>query len=230
VAEIVAAALRLFARHPVLFILLAFAVVAPYELGILAATGSSPLGGSRQSASTTLTLALVDVALVGPLVSALDVHAVVMIGQAERPKPATVARRGLRVLPVVAAAQIVAALGIAIGLFAFIIPGVFLLIRWAVVAQVAAIERTDWLGALRRSGELVRGEYLHVFGLLFVAAAFNLAVTLGAEAIVGTKARAGDVVLGIAAATLTRSFTALATAILFFDLIARSRDRQAADA
>jgi hypothetical protein len=227
VAEIVVAAVRLFANHPLLFTLLALAVVAPYELLVLAATGSPPLGGSLHSASTTLTLGLVDVALVGPFVSTLDVHAVVLIGHGERPKLAAVAWRGLQVLPVVAAAQIIAALGIAIGLFAFVIPGLILLIRWAVVAQVAAIERTDWLGALRRSAELVRGEYLHVFGLLFVAAAVNVAVTLGAQAIIGTKARAGDVAVAIAAATLTRSFTALATAILFFDLTARGRVRQA---
>jgi len=225
VGQIVTAALSLFASHPLLFIVLALAVVAPYELIALAVTGSPPLGSTSTSASTVLTLGLVDVALVEPLISALDVHAVVMIGDGEQPTLPSVVSRGVRVLPVVAAAQIVAALGIAIGAFAFVIPGIILLIRWAVVAQVAAIERTDWLGALRRSGELVRGEYLHVFGLVLVTAAFNFAVTLGAQGIVGTKARASDVVLGIAAATVTRSFSALATAVLFFDLLARQRER-----
>jgi hypothetical protein len=45
-----------------------------------------------------------------------------------------------------------------------VIPGVILMIRCAVVAQAAAVERVDWLGALRRSGQLVSGNYLHVLG------------------------------------------------------------------
>ena len=38
-------------------------------------------------------------------------------------------------LPVVAAAEIAAGFGIGLGLLAFLIPGVYLLVRWAVVAQ-----------------------------------------------------------------------------------------------
>ena len=225
-AQIVTTALRLFVARPVLFTVLALAVVAPYELVAFAATGAPPLGSASTPASTTLTLGLIDIALVGPLISALAVQAVAMIGDGDRPTLPSVVSRGVRVLPVVAAAQIVAAFGIALGAFAFVIPGIILLIRWAVVAQVAAIERTDWLGALRRGGELVRGQYIHVFGLVLVATAFSFAVTAAAQSIVGSKARTAEVVVGIAAATIARSFSALATAVLFYDLRARERERQ----
>ena len=115
---------------------------------------------------TTVILLLVAFALVGPLVSALYVNALVAIGEGRGPSIADVARQGLRALPVVAAAQIVAGIGIGVGFVLFIVPGVILALRFAVVAQVAAIERTDWPGALRRSAVLTRGNYLRILALL----------------------------------------------------------------
>ncbi|MGZ4260745.1 MAG: hypothetical protein ACXVR0_10570, partial [Solirubrobacteraceae bacterium] len=166
---------------------------------------------------------LVDVALVGPLISALYAHAVVSIARNERPSIVKVVSRVARVLPVVVAAQIVAAIGIGVGLLAFIIPGIYLLIRWVVVAQAAALEHTDWMGALRRSGELVRGNFVHVFGVVIVTTAVNLGLSEAAGAVSGNKTQAADAIIGIAVGTIIRSFAALTTAILYFDLLARER-------
>jgi hypothetical protein len=73
--------------------------------------------------------------LITPLVSALHIHGVVAIGEARRPHLGTVGRRGLQVLPVVAAADIMSSIGIALGYVALIVPGILLGLRWAVVAQ-----------------------------------------------------------------------------------------------
>lgn len=224
VAEILSATVTLYARYPLLFVLLALAVVAPYELLVLAAVGSSPLGGRNGHASTALILILLDFALIQPLIASLYAHAVIMIGGGEQPSLAAVASRVARVLPVVAAAQIVAGLGIGIGFIAFVIPGIWLLIRWAVVAQVAAIEHPDWMGALRRGAQLTRGHYLHIFGLIIVMAIVNVVLGEGALAIAGQSTKAIDVAFGIAVETLIRSFTALTTAMLYFDLLARTAD------
>ena len=221
VTEIIGATFRLYRRYPALFIVLSLAVVAPYELLVLATIGSAPLSGQRGNESTALVLILVDFALVGPLISALYAHAAVIIGAGERPRLLAVAGRVARVLPVVAAAQIVAGLGIAVGLVAFVIPGVILLIRWAVVAQVAAIEHPDWLGALRRTAELTRGNYVHVLGVVALANVIPIGLNVLAQAITGTSTNAGAVAVGIVVATLVRSFTALTTAMLYFDLVAR---------
>ena len=221
---VIGAALKLYARHPLLFALLALMVVAPYELAVLAITHVPPLGTRHESPGTALTLGLLDVALVGPMVSALYVIAVMTVGESQQPRLLLVARRGLTALPVVAAAQIVAALGIAAGLFAFILPGIVLAVRWAVVAQTAAVERTDWMGALRRSLELTRGNSLHVFAVIFLAAGVDLALAAGGAAVTGGAKRARDVVLGIAVVTVARSFAALTTAVLYFDLVARRTD------
>ncbi len=223
VLEIARTALIAYWRYPLLFAVLALAVVAPYELLVLAITGTAPLAQQNVSVPTLVTLTLIDFALIGPLVSALYIQAIVPIGAGEAPRLPDVARRSLTVLPVVAAAEIIAGLGIGVGLFALVIPGVILAIRWAVVAQVAAIERTDWIGALRRSAQLTAGRYGHVFALLLLTSAVTLGVTLAGEAIAGNSAHAPQVVLGIAVDTVTRMFTALCTALLYFDLVARRR-------
>ncbi len=223
VLEVAGSALALYARYPLLFAALALAVIAPYELIVLAVTHAAPLGQQHTRASTAFTLFLLDFALVAPLVSALHVNAVALIGSGQQPKLVSVAQQGLRALPVVAAAQIIAGLGIGLGLIALVLPGIILALRWAVVAQVAATERTDWQGALRRSHQLTTNHYVHVFGVLVVASAADYALALGGQAIAGTGHRVGAVVLGIALVTIARSFTALATAMLFFDLVARQK-------
>jgi hypothetical protein len=221
VADILITALRLFVRYPLLFLALAVVVVVPYDLLILGVTGASPLGQGSTSTSTTFLVALLDFALVGPLVSALQVHAVLDIGEGVRPKLLELLRRGLRVLPVVAAAEIIADIGIGIGLVLLIIPGIILALRFGVVAQVAAVERTDWPGALRRSARLVAGNYLRVFGLLFVVALVNLLLVDLVAQLAGRNVTTLQVVLGIVIGVLTRTFQAIATAVLYFDLRAR---------
>ena len=223
VAEIIGEALDVYQRYPLLFIGLALAVIAPFELAVLAATGRGPLASdAHQNIGVTYLVLLLDYAIVGPLISALHIHAVVLIGKGVRPSFAEVALRGLRVLPVVAAAVIVAGLGIALGFLALIIPGIILLLRWSVVAQVAAIDHEGWIPALRRSGELTRGQYGHVFGLLLIAGLLSGGVTLGAQVLpLGSTSGAASVAVGIAIGAITASFTALTLSILYIDLRAR---------
>jgi hypothetical protein len=222
IVGIFAASLRLYAAYPILFAGVALAVVAPYELIVLAATGRAPLAAQNADVSTALTLTLVDLILIGPLISALLVNAVSIVGGGGRPRITDVVRLGVRVFPVVAAAEIIAGLGVLAGLILFVLPGVYLLIRWAVVAQAAAIERTDWMGALRRSGEVVRGNYLRVLGFLVVVGSIELGLRELDVALVGTRAHVAQVAVGIAIEAITRSLSALTTAMLYFDLLARS--------
>ena len=143
---------------------------------------------------------LIELALIDPCVAAVQVQAVLSIGDGERPQIADVIRRGLIVLPVVAAAEIIAGIGIAIGAVFFIIPGVLLAIRWAVVAQAAAVERTDWPTALRRSGQLARRNYWRIFGILLIVGILN---EVPAD-ITGSGNHLGATIIGIALA-ITRA-------------------------
>jgi hypothetical protein len=224
VAEIIGEALDIYQRYPLLFMALAFGVIVPYELAVLAATGEGPLATqTHQSAGVGILLFLLDYALVQPLISALHIHAVMQIGEGRRPQLTQVAARGLRVLPEVAAAVIAAGLGIGLGFLALIVPGILLALRWSVVAQVAAVDHEGWIPALRRSPELTRGNYLHILGLLLLTGLLAGGVALAAGAIpLGSTSGAASVALGVVARTLTASFTALALALLYFDLRARS--------
>jgi hypothetical protein len=203
VPEIIGDAFRLYARYPVLFAVLALAVVAPYELTVLATAGSAAFGSSL-SVTTAITLNLFDLLLLTSLISALHIHAVVIIADGQRPRLLDVASRGMRVLPVVFAAQIVAGIGIAFGLVLLIVPGVILMIRWAVVAQSAAIEDVDWLGALRRSGELTRRNYLHVLGLLVLVGLVEFGLQRGVTAVSSGTVHAPQVLLVIAVVAISR--------------------------
>jgi hypothetical protein len=224
VADIIGAALDMYQSYPLLFLTLALGVIAPYQLAVLAINGTGPLAGSAHgSLGAYYLLMLLDYALVGPLVSALHIHAVIRIAQGEKPRLAEIATRGLRVLPVVAAAVIVADLGIALGFLALIVPGVLLVLRWSVVAQVAAVEHEGWIPSLGRSSELTRGHYWHILGLVVITVVVSGGVNFGAAALpLGSTSGAASVAVGIATRTITASYSALTLAILFFDLRARA--------
>jgi hypothetical protein len=222
-AEILAEALDIYQRYPALVLTLALGVIAPYELAVLAATGEGPLATQgHQKAGVTILLVLLNYAFIAPLISALLIYAVIDIGEGRGPRLTQVAARGLRVLPEVAAAVIAAGFGIGLGLL-LIIPGILLALRWSVVAQVAAVDHEGWLPALRRSGELARGHYWHIAGLILITILLTGGVELAAAAIpLGSTSGAASVALGILVRTVTASFTALALALLYFDLRARS--------
>lgn len=223
VGEILSAALAIYRRYPLLFAVLAFGVIAPYELAKLAVTGAGPFGGGGSgNAGAVALFQLIYYVLVGPLISALHVHAVIDMGAGRAPKLGDVAMRGLRVLPVVAAAEIIAGLLIALGFIALVIPGIILSLRWAVVAQTAAVDNEGWLPALRRSRTLTQRNYLHIFGLQLTVGVLTAGVGfIFGVATTGKWADVGSVLLGIAVYTVIASFTALTLAILYFDLRAR---------
>jgi TRAP-type C4-dicarboxylate transport system permease large subunit len=121
------------------------------------------------------------------------------------------------VLPVVGVAALIAGVGVEIGFFALVIPGIVLWIRLLVVPQAAAIERGGVRDALRNSWQLTREHGSHIFGLLLVFVILALGVVFGARAFdAGSSTSAGNVALGIAVNTIIASFTALATALLYF--------------
>ncbi len=219
VRGVLAATLRLYRRFPLLFAILALAVMAPYELAVLTITGYGPLRHSHESAGISWLLLLLRTSLITPLISALHVHAVVAIGEGRQPRLRAVAMRGLQVLPVVAAAEVMANIGIFLGFVALIVPGVLLSIRWAVVAQAAALENEGWLAALHSSQRLTATHYKHVFGLLFVTGVLATGVLFGVRTIpLGSSSGAASVAAGIMADTVIASFVALTFALLYFGL------------
>jgi hypothetical protein len=205
--------MRLYGRDGLLFLLLAGIVVVPYEVVVVLLES----GKHGAGLGTELILVLVDLALIGPGVAAFQVHAILSLGSGERPRIPDVLRRGVVALPVVAAAEIIAGLGEALGLLCFLIPGLIAAVRWAVVAQAAAVERVNWPTAITRSTALTRGNFWRVLGVLLIAAVLNDLVS----GIIGAGSGAGAIAVGIALAILVHSFGTLLTSLLYFDLRAR---------
>lgn len=214
--RLIADTLGMYRRYPLLFLVLAAGVIVPYQLILVALAGSfdrSDLGGSTEAI-----LGLLEFGVVIPLVSALHIHAVAAVRAGTRPRLGSVARRGVVVLPVVAAVTVASMLGITLGFVAFVAPGIYLMLRWIVVAQAAAVECAGWISAFRSSYALTEGRYGHVIlftvlvGLIAWLPVFVLEI--GFEG-------AADVVSFFAALVggiFFLSFTALATALLYFDL------------
>jgi hypothetical protein len=213
---------ELYRRYPALFFVLAAGMIVPYELIALAATGTGAFSRADASLGAQLFLSLADWALITPLVSALHVHAVAEVSRDREPRIGVVALQGLKVLPVVAAATIVSWLGITLGFVLLVVPGVILLLRWAVVAQAAAIEHEGWLPALSRSGQLTEENYRHVAAFLVM-----VWVIAAAPSIVGGLAfghhdtNVASFLTGLAVRIIAASFAALAGALLYYDLLAR---------
>ncbi len=214
---------QFYGRYPLLFLILAAGVVVPYQLIVLVATGTGPFSPGELAAGASILLALIDWVVVGPLVSALHVHAVAEVEEGRTPRLAPVARRGLAVLPVVASAAIMSGLAFFGGVLLLILPGVYIYFRLAVTAQTAAIEREGWLPALRRSWGLTEGSLLHVF--FFVVCIYLISTMPGLliDRAFPDENTVGSFLIGVAFQVIVISFTALATALLYFDLRARRR-------
>lgn len=214
---------KLYRDYPWLFLLLALAVIAPWDLIKLGITGAGPFGTIRHASFLgRQALDLLNLSLIDPLVSALHIHAVVTIGNGQRPRLTTVAKRGVAVLPTVALAALIAGVAIDIGVLALVIPGLILWVRLCVVAQTAAVEPGSVRAALKRSWRLTRLDQGHILGLLLLVATLVAVPYFGTRAIsTGSSSSIGVVALEIAINTITASFTALTTALLYFDLKAR---------
>lgn len=215
VAEILSTALRLYGRAPLLFMFLTAVAVVPYEVVVLVLTnrhGSVRLG-------TELVLALVALALIQPCVVTLQMQVLLELRNRRRPSLRAVFESGLMVLPMVAAAEIIAAIGIAIGAILFVIPGVILYVRLAVVSPAAAAERSNWPTSLRRSVALTHGNAWRTLGLLVIVFLLN---EIPASISGGGTQVAADVV-GVLLAVVFESFAVLLVNLLYFDLSARER-------
>jgi hypothetical protein len=82
------------------------------------------------------------------------------------------------ILPALIVAGLLAGLGILVGLILLIVPGLYLLTRWALIVPVIVLEKRRAGESFGRSHELVKGHGWTVFGILVIV--FVLAAIVGA--------------------------------------------------
>jgi hypothetical protein len=126
-----------------------------------------------------------------------------------------------RVRPLLGALALAVAAWVALSATGVLIPvAIWLVVRWALFAQVVELEGLSAVDALRRSAELVRGRWLRVASLVGVGAVLAVAAgpLLGAFLILVTSAgpTALNLVAGITYA-LAVPFVALTTSYVYFD-------------
>lgn len=134
-------------------------------------------------------------------------------------------------LPALIAAGVLAGLGIALGLLVFIIPGLYLLTRWFLIAPVIVLEGRSAGESFGRSWELVRGHAWDAFGLILltlVAAAIGGGILSALVRIILSPLP--DFFAGWAASILVNSliapFVALAWTLAYYRLADRPEEQE----
>lgn len=124
------------------------------------------------------------------------------------------------VLPLIGAG-LLAGIGIGIGMILLVVPGLFLLTIWAVIAPAIVVEHRGVIEAFGRSRELVRGNGWQVFGVLFVIFVIVAVVGVVLAAIAAGIADGvgGRIVANLIASTVTAPIGALAAATIYFTLL-----------
>ena len=110
-------------------------------------------------------------------------------------------------------------LGILIGFILVIVPGLILLTIWSVAAPVVVLERPPGLGALGRSRELVKGSGWPVFGVIFVLSVAVVDRRRGDRDRSGSAGTGVGIVVRVIIGVLTAPLSALAAAVLYFELL-----------
>ncbi len=243
--ETLVAAWRMYASRPVLFLgigLLAIpiaVVVALLQSLLIRATSLAGIdpdaegGGFRVALAvgigtvlTLLTLGLVQAAI-ARAIAEIDGGRKVGIVQAYR-----MALDSIR--PLLGALAIAVAVVAVLSISFFLIPfAIWLVVRWALLAPIAELEEHSAVGTLRRSGELVRLQWLKV-GTLVVAASFLAIVAgplLGALLILLVDApfELVNVVAGLVYA-VAMPFVGITTTYVYYDTLVRERLAETAPA
>jgi hypothetical protein len=122
------------------------------------------------------------------------------------------------IVPLVVAG-LLAGIGIAFGLVLLILPGLFLLTIWAVIAPVIVVERRRALDSFGRSRELVRGHGWTVFGIVLITGLLSAIASTLLQAAFSFLPRFLEILVGgTIAQAVVAPFVATALAITYFRL------------
>ena len=125
------------------------------------------------------------------------------------------------VLGTLLGASILYGIAVGIGFILLIVPGLFLVTIWAVIAPVIVIENCRAIDSFGRSRGLVKGFGWPVFGAVLCAVLITFVVS---AILLSIAAAIADgpilrIVLGVLASTVTAPITALVAAVLYYRLL-----------
>ena len=217
--------------HPGPLLAMGAAIVIPVQL-IVSGIGLERLTSEYRADVTQAEQAIPTVLgffVIAPLIGAAVIQMLRAVDRGETPSATACLQASLDVFAPLFLAVLMTAAGIAVGLAALILPGIYLLIRWFFVAQCVVIEDKRGFDALARSGQLVRDNWWRVFGIVVVsqliaaipALLIGVPLTAVADSVdLDVIALAGE----MAASIITAPLVAIVTTLLFYDLLARREE------
>jgi len=126
-------------------------------------------------------------------------------------------------------AGLLAGLGIACGFLLLVVPGLFLITIWSVIAPVIVVEKTRVLEAFGRSRELVRGHGWTVFGIVIITALLSGIASALLQAAFSWLPEFFEIFVGSTIAqAVVAPFGAIAIAVTYFRLRETSSEVAAA--
>ncbi len=220
--------LRLYVTHLPLLLLMAAAIVVPFQL-VVSGLGLEQLTAAYDDDTSPAEMAIPTILtffVTTPLVTAATIHALTDLAGGSAPRASSGLQAALDAFAPLLAALLIAAAGILLGLLALILPGIYLLIRWYFVPQAVIVDGERGVGALRRSGALVQDFWWRTFAIVLllniVAAVPGLLILTPLEAAAEAADREVVALAGsIVAEVVSVPFVALVSTLLFFDLRAR---------
>lgn len=215
-------------RYFVSWLAIGAAVVVPVEF-VVSGLGLGQLSGNFKSTGRESEVAVVlaeNYLLVGPLITAMVIHALLAVADGRRPKTGPAITSGLEAFRPIFVAVLISAAGVVLGLIAFILPGIYLAVRWYFAPQAVVVDNRRGVQALERSAELVSGQWWRVFGVLLLVLISVGAAQSAIQAPFTVLAKSADSsavwLLGTMVSTaFTAPLEALMLTLLYFDLLAR---------
>jgi hypothetical protein len=123
------------------------------------------------------------------------------------------------VLPLVGT-WILASIIVLVGFALLIVPGLILLLMFALLTPVMVTEQIFGMKAMERSWALMRGNMLRALGLIMVASILSVTLTAGVDLVAGFIPVVGSIVAGIVQGA-ANAFGTAALVVLYFDIRCR---------
>jgi hypothetical protein len=228
--ELFQTSLQVFGRHADVLLTLALVLVAPVTLIVDGIWGGALANGAdaRPSLAAQAVSAAASVFLVLPLVTASNALVVRDLGAGTAPRGLGAAlSAGARAFPRVLGAVVVYAIAVLAGCVLLLVPGIWLAIRCYFAVQAAALDGDQPAAAMRRSADVVRGQWWRTLGYLLGT---GLLLGVGGSFATTAFAASGNGALFVAGTavieSIVLSLTAIFATLLYYDLRAR-RDRAA---
>jgi hypothetical protein len=224
--ELFQTTLQVFGRHADVLLTLALVLVAPVTLIVDGIWGGALANGSdaKPSLAAQGVSAAASVFLVLPLVTAANALFVRNLGEGSVPRDLRgVLSAGVRAFPRVLGAVVLYVLAVLAGCVLFLVPGIWLAIRCYFAVQAAALDGDSPPAAMRRSADVVQGQWWRTLGYLLgtgllVGVAGSFATTAFAASGNGALFVAGTAVIE----SIVVSLTAIFATLLYYDLRVRS--------